>query len=1085
MRAPRPARLATMLKSPCKSTIRNGAPPAAFNSTDEIEISRRITRDMGSTYKHNGKEIRARDAQTLFADAATGSNSPALVRQGQISELINAKPKARRRILEDAAGVAGLHARRHEALLRLNSAETNLQRVVEVLTQLEAREAALGREATRAKRYRTLSLDLGRAEAMLLFRRWREADRENTQARDTMERTVQIAAEATRLAAEAARKRLEFEEATPKLREEDAVSRAIHQKLMMERQALEAREREALATADRLARQLQQLEADLERETTIDADAAEMLEKLTAEYEALAEMDSNSEAIATAQGEERAAETALAEVEAELDKLTGEAARIGAELEAAHARSQESGRLLAKLEQDAAEARDRQSAIDEELETAVAGSEEAAMTAESAQEAIAAADEAASEAEAARAEAQERAQTAGGATAEARGAVKALQNEIEKLDKLLGERETARKPLLDQVRAAPGFEGALAAAVGDELQSGDADENHWGWVELPPLSPCPKLPGDAKPLTDFVSAPDALARRMSQTGLVRRELGFTLQERLSPGQRLVSAEGDVWRWDGFSASSEEAPPAAALRLQQQNRLEGAREELAESEAKLEALEEEQAAAKEMAEAAEAAERKAREDRRRAEQEAAAAARAASQAEAAIAALKSKRESLEQLAAERQQNADDARNAQEEAAATLERLADPAAAREAAEHKREQVNTARANLVRLRSAREAMEGQSRQRTERMDVLTRDRQSWTQRLAEAGAQRRRLEDRQAETQEQLEEAKAAPEQIAERREELAARLEEAESRRTRAVDALAEVETGLREATKAEKEAEAKLGEAREGRARLEARAEAAKERAEELSAALLEKSGSPPEEFLEKFELDPEALPLVKDLEKSIVRLRQERDKLGAVNLRADQELAEVSAERETLAGEREELDAAIAKLRQGVNALNKEGRERMLAAFDEVNRNFTTLFKHLFDGGDARLELVESDDPLEAGLEIMCQPPGKRLATLSLLSGGEQTLTAISLIFAVFMVNPAPICVLDEVDAPLDDANVARFCGLLDEMTRRTQTRFLIITHHAVSMSRMDRLFGVTMVEKGVSQLVSVDLETAVELVDA
>ncbi|MBX2855627.1 MAG: chromosome segregation protein SMC, partial [Rhodobacteraceae bacterium] len=331
----------------------------------------------------------------------------------------------------------------------------------------------------------------------------------------------------------------------------------------------------------------------------------------------------------------------------------------------------------------------------------------------------------------------------------------------------------------------------------------------------------------------------------------------------------------------------------------------------------------------------------------------------------------------------------------------------------------------------------------------------------------------------------EAKAAPEQIAERREELAARLEEAETRRTRAVDLLAEAETGLREATKAEKEAEGKLSEAREGRARLEARAEAAKERAEELSAQLLEKSGCPPQEFLESFELDPEALPLVKDLEKNIVRLRQERDKLGAVNLRADQELAEVSAERETLAAEREELDAAIAKLRQGVNALNKEGRERMLAAFDEVNRNFTTLFKHLFDGGDARLELVESDDPLEAGLEIMCQPPGKRLATLSLLSGGEQTLTAISLIFAVFMVNPAPICVLDEVDAPLDDANVARFCGLLDEMTRRTQTRFLIITHHAVSMSRMDRLFGVTMVEKGVSQLVSVDLETAVELVDA
>ena len=262
-------------------------------------------------------------------------------------------------------------------------------------------------------------------------------------------------------------------------------------------------------------------------------------------------------------------------------------------------------------------------------------------------------------------------------------------------------------------------------------------------------------------------------------------------------------------------------------------------------------------------------------------------------------------------------------------------------------------------------------------------------------------------------------------------------------------------------------------------------EAAKERAVEHRLTLEDSAGCAPENFLERFNLDPDDLPNVKDLERSISQLKQSRDRLGAVNLRADQELAEVSEEREGLARERADLDAAIGKLRQGVNALNREGRERLLAAFEEVNKNFATLFTHLFDGGDARLVLVESDDPLEAGLEILCQPPGKRLANLSLLSGGEQTLTAISLIFAVFMVNPAPICVLDEVDAPLDDANVSRFCDLLDEMTRRTQTRFLIITHHAVSMSRMDRLFGVTMVEKGVSQLVSVDLNTAVSMVDA
>jgi chromosome segregation protein len=225
------------------------------------------------------------------------------------------------------------------------------------------------------------------------------------------------------------------------------------------------------------------------------------------------------------------------------------------------------------------------------------------------------------------------------------------------------------------------------------------------------------------------------------------------------------------------------------------------------------------------------------------------------------------------------------------------------------------------------------------------------------------------------------------------------------------------------------------------------------------------------------------MPGAAALEAEAARLRRQREGLGAVNLRAEEDLAQVGAEHDTLAVEKTDLAAAVARLRAGIAGLNREGRERLLTAFEQVDANFRTLFTTLFGGGQARLVLVESDDPLEAGLEIMCQPPGKKLATLSLLSGGEQTLTAMALIFAVFLANPAPICVLDEVDAPLDDANVTRFCDLLDEMTRRTDTRFLIITHHAVTMARMDRLYGVTMAEPGVSQLVSVDLRRAEAMV--
>jgi chromosome segregation protein len=239
----------------------------------------------------------------------------------------------------------------------------------------------------------------------------------------------------------------------------------------------------------------------------------------------------------------------------------------------------------------------------------------------------------------------------------------------------------------------------------------------------------------------------------------------------------------------------------------------------------------------------------------------------------------------------------------------------------------------------------------------------------------------------------------------------------------------------------------------------------------------------PKQLLESLAADVENMPSSDAIENDLNRLRRQRDALGAVNLRAEEDAKEISAEHLNLIREKNDLTEAIATLRGGIAGLNREGRDRLLQAFTQVNRNFGMLFRHLFGGGEANLVLVESDDPLEAGLEIMCQPPGKKLSVLSLLSGGEQTLTAMALIFAVFLTNPAPICVLDEVDAPLDDANVTRFCDMLDEMCRRADTRFLIITHHAVTMARMDRLFGVTMQEKGVSQLVSVDLKKAEALV--
>ena len=331
-----------------------------------------------------------------------------------------------------------------------------------------------------------------------------------------------------------------------------------------------------------------------------------------------------------------------------------------------------------------------------------------------------------------------------------------------------------------------------------------------------------------------------------------------------------------------------------------------------------------------------------------------------------------------------------------------------------------------------------------------------------------------------------AATAPEQLAAQRSSLLDALTAAETRRKAAGDALAVAEGLATEADRTARAAEATASTAREARAGLAARAEAVAERLTETEANVRETAQMSPEELGQKLTDDAIARPPdAAGAESLLYGLEREREQLGAVNLLAEEEAIEYGDRLQTMRVERSDLTTAIAKLRDGIDELNAEGRERLIAAFDVINDNFKSLFEALFGGGQAELKLVESDDPLEAGLEIYACPPGKRLAVMSLMSGGEQALTAAALIFAVFLANPAPVCVLDEVDAPLDDANVDRFCRMLDEMRKRTDTRFIVITHNPVTMSRMDRLYGVTMPERGVSQLVSVDLQQAEEIVAA
>lgn len=425
----------------------------------------------------------------------------------------------------------------------------------------------------------------------------------------------------------------------------------------------------------------------------------------------------------------------------------------------------------------------------------------------------------------------------------------------------------------------------------------------------------------------------------------------------------------------------------------------------------------------------------------------------------------------------------ARLALAEAEAQLAALPDLDAARGEVEAIKLTVEAARVTMLTRRAAHDEIRREGEARLRRRQEITKEISGWRHRLETAEKRSAELASRREDAVGELEDAAAAPEELAAKRDELNSAIEAAEERRATASDRLAGAEAALRQAQMAERDAERAAGEAREGKARAEARLDAARETQAHAAERIEEATDLTPQALFDTLAADPEKMPAAEALEIEVARLKRAREALGAVNLRAEEDLREVQGEHDGLAKEKTDLEEAIRKLRSGIAGLNREGRERLLTAFEQVNESFRTLFTHLFGGGSASLQLVESDDPLEAGLEIMCQPPGKKLSTLSLLSGGEQTLTAMALIFAVFLANPAPICVLDEVDAPLDDANVTRFCDLLDEMTRRTDTRFLIITHHAVTMSRMDRLFGVTMQEQGVSQLVSVDLKKAEQLV--
>ncbi|MBS0243718.1 MAG: chromosome segregation protein SMC, partial [Proteobacteria bacterium] len=672
------------------------------------------------------------------------------------------------------------------------------------------------------------------------------------------------------------------------------------------------------------------------------------------------------------------------------------------------------------------------------------------------------------------------------AASEARLEASRLQAEVQTLTKLLGPvRDDGLPPILDQIKVKSGFEMALGAALGDDLDApaDAAAAIHWLMVEAG--ADDPKLPAGVEALARHIKGPAELERRLAQVGLVARDDGSKLQQTLKVGQRLVSREGDLWRWDGFVAASD-APSAAAVRLAERNRLAvlAEREDAVVAETERTAIEAERAAAR--LQAGEGEVRRLRQVGR--EHQAALARereslgqmeRQAREAQARLAALDESKVRIEEAIAE-------AAEQLAEAELVLETLEEDGGLDEAVNVALFAADAARRAHAERRDAVQALARDRSQRAERVAATRREQERWKARSADAGRQIEALKARHAELAEELETLAELPATLDERRQLLIDGLAQAERERQHAADRLAAAETSIKRIQQDLREAQGKVAGAREFRARAEAHLEAARVRLGDEGRRTREALDCSPEECLGLAGLEPgSVLPDRAETERQLQKIKTERERLGGVNLNADEELSRISEEHGKLDAERADVEAAVAKLRGAIGQLNREARSRLAEAFNTVNGHFQRLFVTLFGGGEARLEMIESEeDPLEGGLEIIAKPPGKKPATLSLLSGGEQTLTALSLIFAVFLTNPSPICVLDEVDAPLDDSNVDRYCTLMEKMASETATRFLVITHHPMTMARMSRLFGVTMAEKGVSQLVSVDLATAERIVE-
>ena len=1050
--------------------------PAIFNHYDEIEITRKIEREKGSVYRVNGKQVRARDIQLIFADNGTGARSSGIVGQGRIAQIIDSNPEDRRVILEEAANIKGLHSRRHEAELKLKGASDNLDRLSDIEQTYKEQLIELEKQGRKAARYRSVGERIRKAEATLFFNLMNNAKKEANDLDIQLKNANENVSQGQIKVAEHTKSQLHLANKIPDLKKDEAEKAAILQTLNITKIKLDEEKSSAQNALQNIINQINLINNDIVRESEIKEDAKKSLSTLLTEEKNLREDTENfstkitkaTDLVKKLRSISDAANDKLSTITSEIYSIKSDKSDLEKRIKNLKQKIEVTQNQLANfnIEDDKNRFKlDKEKIINlkkliqennqlndgynveleklEKLETRLVEEKNTAVF-----------------------------------------EFNKVNLEFDSLSTLLG-RDTLNSNTLEKtIGNINNLEEAIGSVLGETLlapilSDDQSTENATYWRDDFKTISTASLPESVIPIVTKITKSSILDTALNGVGIVsNKEIAFKLQKELTFGQALTTPSGGLWRWDGFvqpqgvqNSYSERLQQIARLRLLQN---------------KLPSLKEKQSLSEKRLEECFNNIKKYKDDLANLQVKLSGLISESNELELQNTKVESKLLSSEALIKELKNT----ERVSLEELSELEKefnnslnlpslLAEELKVRNNADQSRNELTDAMA-------AEQQIKSEESFKSRNLIQLGHQKENWKVREEEAKTRLISLEERLKASQDEKNRLSTLPESFEKKEAELNTKIEEAISNRNIAADQLVKNETSLNDADKLVREAEKAVSTLREEMIKIEALLNLSKAKIQNIEDRVFEKlkiKSTELDKFINTKEED-QPIKSIEILEKTLQRLLNERETLGAVNLRAEDEMNEMLNKIEVMSKERVDLEEAIAKLRSGIFELNKEGRQRLKESFEEVNENFKQLFQKLFGGGNAELRLVGNEDPLQAGLEVLASPPGKKMQLLSLLSGGEQALTAISLIFSVFLCNPAPICILDEVDAPLDDTNVGRFCDLLNQIVDETNTYFMVITHHRLTMAKMDRLFGVTMEQKGISKLVSVDLEQASRIRD-